>query len=100
MKKGTDIYEESAKKFGAVNTGLKFIEEMSECIQAVSKLMEGGSDFDNMAEEMVDVMITMYKWMYVMKEQKVGFMKMYLAWYSTKLRHLEEITYEDENHSH
>lgn len=95
-----DIYEKSAKKFGAVNTGLKFIEEMGECIQAVCKLMEGGSDFDHMAEEMVDVAITMQKWTYIMQEQDSKFMQSYHAWYEKKLERLKRITYEDENHSH
>lgn len=100
IRKWDDIRDKSAERFGAVNTGHKFTEEMGECIQAVMKMMEGSQDFDHMAEEMADVMITWNKWHFTMKRHFEGYSDSYQKWQKVKYQKLEELLGENENNTY
>lgn len=87
----TNIIEDAVEHFGMENTAHKFIEEMGECTQMVCKIMEGSTDYDHMAEEMADVLITWEKWLYAMCMADEYFFETYRAWKAEKLERLERL---------
>lgn len=58
-EKRCETYMNALVTYGDRHQMTKCLEEMGECIQAICKVMNGGENFDHLAEEIADVTVTM-----------------------------------------
>ena len=58
-EKRCETYMNALIAYGDRHQMVKCLEELGECIQAICKVMNGGENFDHLAEEIADATVTL-----------------------------------------
>lgn len=89
MKELEDVLKWSAEILGVKNCAIKFIEECAEATQVVAKYIDGDIRYRELAEELADVEITLYKLCYMLAKENGSFLDDYRISRKYKIDHLE-----------